>query len=192
MSLIDDVINPLLKPTHRVLHDINKILLGLNLRSTQLKSLGNVQNRLLSHELLLLGIYYQFGVDQKIEQIKDNLGMPSHIQIVRDAPGHKVVSEATSKNPLHILDNLKGRHQWLGILSKSIAEVNMEQSSIILDEEILQVSVADSQEKGDDWVGGETLHVVIKDLSADSEEPLLLGCFELNLVAIRVALWESS
>ena len=64
----------------------------------------------------------------------------------------------------------------LGVSAQDVAKVDVKQFSSLGHEEVVQVSVPDPQQVGDDAIAGAALDVVTHDFGGDAEGPRLAGC----------------
>ena len=143
----------------------------------------HVPNRLLivqiQHELLLNlpqcfirleGYVRHRRVDHQREQVEYEVGVAPEAQVSRVALLAEflvVFRGGAAESVDHLLGELHRRRHDLGVPAQDIPKIYVEQPARLGDHQVVQVSVADAQDEGDDAVAGAALDVRVHHFRLD-------------------------
>lgn len=82
----------------------------------------------------------------------------------------------------HLLAQLHGGRQRFGVSPQNVPEINVEQLAVLCEQQVVQVSVSDTQQVGYDAVAGARLHVGVHDVGHYAVRAVLLGVVLLEVV----------
>ena len=153
-----------------VLHELDGLLLGqvqpelvLHLPHSLVRLEGDVRNACLHHQSK--EVENKIGVTTQVQESSIAL-FPEVLVMLTIHPSHGIN---------HLLGQLHGRRQGLGISAKNVTEVNVNQVAGGGEHQIVQMPVAHSQQVGDDAVTSTRFHPRVHALSRHSIGPSLTG-----------------
>lgn len=160
---------------HRFFDEPQEELLGLLVVLTQDELLGQLVHFDTIKRNILFGVDDEVAVDHEVHEVEDDLGLLAETVEVGDTrlEEHAIVLAAFSAEDVeHFFPEFEGGLSPLGVFAHGKAEVDVEDLALVVDHQILQVTVTDTEQVRDDAVTGQTFDVVDHDFLVDLHDLL--------------------